>query len=796
MKGGANAAMADLARLRGNNADDSISKEQIAAANAALKAFDAAIVNLHSYPEGHPTLARGMEMAWMRLQEYWEPYKTFKFVLEAKSVYLEGTPVITTDKVEDNSWFPLFSAGCRSVSLLDEIKQEDFEKFLTIIGRFRGKGDELDPEDDPLIALWEEDIYGLEYFAKTNLGDMMPDGFMDNVDHMVDANMDPNLTKAEMYANGGGSHNPEASGGNACAEDFLTRADVFGQEYAEGDLVTRVTIHATAMDTQFLQRENLSALNEIPKRSEDTEKQFLEEDQEERDKLLAGWNPADFLPRYTTSIFVAIGGQFEDEKSLSLVALISEKLRAAILNGDFVSASDVVEKIVGEDGERRDLMAAAMSPDTVSAVTRAFLSSEGKDLEAVGRILQQLEDYVSYIVPELLKAEETVDLEPIFEVLEYFGQKTLTGLTGLISKFSETRILALTELIARIGGDNSKRLTEVTAHNFFRARELAYRHLLHDDETGARVSVALKALDDEHSLVRQVALEYFRDTKPQSASTLLQEQIEDKEFAYRDLAEKRRFYIAWAAVSGKQAIEHLEEIVSKKNWFRQKKLTEATICAVGALAHVRSVGSKDLLTSIASSAFTPKEVKDEIEHAMGLIDRPAAEQVRRRAPRATGHTASKGFSPSTPSKDHALPEGQQVGEGTEPAGAMVATPQRAPVQPQPKAQEVPVAVVRVKRPDRGILLNPGTSSQTSHQTVSKQSSRAPEEKPVAESAMQKAMRLSQKMKGLPPSTSTEKRNNKKSAAEKKAGEKTSTSAAIERAKKLRLKRKKDSGGEK
>ena len=253
------------------------------------------------------------------------------------------------------------------------------------------------------------------------------------------------------------------------------------------------------------------------------------------------------------------------------------------------------------------------------------------------RILPHLECFVDFLEQKTVEGQF---VEEFIALLEFKGKSCFPGLASRFGRLPDVVAVGVLNMAFRVEVGCGPIFTAALNHSFYRVREQTFRYLLADQRGEKALAIARKTLQDSHSLVRQVALDYYLDAKPKEALPALEAQIENFGEGVFDLAEKKRITCVWALLRGAEVVPLLEGKLKKKTWGRRKNQLDDSLCAVSALGQLRATQSRELLESLSLSKRTNSDVRTEANLAIKLIDSTGGQKRRRSATRTDFKSAA------------------------------------------------------------------------------------------------------------------------------------------------------------
>ncbi len=330
--------------------------------------------------------------------------------------------------------------------------------------------------------------------------------------------------------------------------------------------------------------------------------------------------------RYVEALFVALESKPSKLAHERLCDLISAELGMAIDGGMF----GVAERILSYLDVRPDLLEKSLDARVVLALLETYAKTVSDAIEEpIEAILRRCPHHARTIL------EAALDLSPVKQrrllmCAMSFGDVACLCARDLLKRASDQAAEALVSMVVKIPGPAAREaLLVATEHDFYRVRGLAYQTLFEDKSVKPDRDLILRTLDDEHSLVRQCALEYLQEARPKEAREWLEAQADSFDFNQYEPAEQKRLYSTLAAVAGEALIPWLEAKLSRNN-FKLYSSDAERVCAIAALTELRAQSCRPLLEKMARS-WLSKSVREAAKKALEILDTPVVVRpVRRR----------------------------------------------------------------------------------------------------------------------------------------------------------------------
>jgi hypothetical protein len=574
---------------------------------------------LRTYSRDHPALERFETKLAARLSAYFLREEELSVALEARSLLVDGQPVLTADRVENNIWFPLFAAGIRELIFEHGIDTAELLALFELLNAMRDTP-ELDQEgeDDAVTLLWQAELESVRFVAVDSFsrGDA-DDARVAALREMVESSMVKELTA-------------------------LSLADRSRSE-AEATLEMRDVALARA-DVDVLRAENLSALDEMP--SEPPGRAAIELDARELERFAdACADEPTVVERYVDALLGALEAAPDSDEPI--LEQLRELFAVIVEDRRYARARRMVEQIVeaaaepgvptGDSDWRDRIERVVITAPTLAEVVRA-IAGGGRDardelLPLVSRLSTWAAAVVIAELPGIDDAERRAELG---ELAVTWGDQSQLALRDVVARTAdEPRALELLRLAVRIGGGAlGGTLRSALEHPGSTVRANAFRALARAAAPEADAA-AIRSIGDADPTVRRLALEHVIRHRPAAATRAITRRLAG-DLDGIDLVEMRRLYVAHVAVSGVDAAPWLLERLGQRGLLRGARANEERIAAAAALGYLRCADARPLLSKLAGSRLTRKDVREACAEALADLDKPApsraADAARESAP--------------------------------------------------------------------------------------------------------------------------------------------------------------------
>lgn len=197
------------------------------------------------------------------------------------------------------------------------------------------------------------------------------------------------------------------------------------------------------------------------------------------------------------------------------------------------------------------------------------------------------------------------------------------------NRLSDERWYVVSDMLYALGKiANDKALPHIVgafknAHPRVRQEVISSLRKYHNEDIR---NMMLRALDDDDSQVRSLALRHLANARDGAAVKSIAERMKDKSFVDRPVEEKKRHFTALAMIGGTQLIPFFREQLTARGVLNKLHLDEMRAGAAAALGIVGSPEALAILQSgAASSNKAIREACEQTLQRLGKLPDPAAQ---------------------------------------------------------------------------------------------------------------------------------------------------------------------------
>jgi hypothetical protein len=279
---------------------------------------------------------------------------------------------------------------------------------------------------------------------------------------------------------------------------------------------------------------------------------------------------------------------------------------------------------------REELLKRALDGGVVDALLAAFADADDVAAHQIEFLLRRCRQHARGVI-EASMAMPLEKRQKLLACVVDYGEPTAVCVRDMLHRAHGDQAEALIAVVSQIPGAASREaLLVATEHEFFRVRGLAYQALLDDPSVLPDRDLIMRILSDDHSLVRQCAFEYLAETRRPEARQWLQSQAGTFEFKNYEPAEQKRLYSTLVAVAGDALVPWLEAKLSKSHFTFFNSSDDERLCAISALAELRSTASRPVLEWVAGSWLVSGRTREAAKKALEMLEKPAEQRTARR----------------------------------------------------------------------------------------------------------------------------------------------------------------------
>jgi hypothetical protein len=689
---GAQAAAADLARARGDQAGPTADPVALEAACEIFTIAEKYLRARRTYPDGYPALVQFQKAFGDRLLPWIAERGELRVGLQANGLTWSRASVFAVDNVDANMWFPLYRDGIRELTFSDGVQDAEIAAFFKVLAELatrRADKKRDSAEDDAVTMMWDLHLDHIGYVA---------------IDSFVEGSDADEVDKARMER----------------LREMLELS--MEKDYARtkhADAARRMTtIALSAADLTFLESENLGALDELPAHMREAGGDLHRLEPAELVTIRAQLaDDADLVERFLDALLRALMSRSGADEAEALCGRLEQFFVAMIEDGNYVRASELrrtVEGLVAESRaedvefeliERIDN--ATSSDRALDAVVAAFASqTEDAVIAALDTLVRSLPFRAAgKLVADLDRVTDAERRRRLGTAIAALGPRAVEAIAAALPASAGERAADLLAILRQTRCEAALPVLEKACrHPDAGARAEALRGTLELAPAAVVARSVKRALLDKDPQVRRVGLDFVVAERPPAALDWLRELLYAPLFVDAELRERTRVYQVYALVGGDPVAAELVKRLEQKNLLGRPSLNEERAAAAAALGYVRCQSAREVLRGVARSMFTNALVKEACLDALAELDKATPHEVARRpcpSSAAPANALAKGTQPAQ----------AQLGKGTVPSEAQPAPVLEPPPAPAPRAP----AQTPVPTPAARAVDGPGVHIETSHQ---------------------------------------------------------------------------------
>lgn len=526
---------------------DEIDPEELKSAKDVLLQLTKTIKTLKIYLPNNPIYQKFLQEVQDKFDSHLRDYETLRIRIRQYELLYKNQVVYQNSNRMESLAFKLYVDGIREITFDEGLEKEEVTSLLEIMGR---EYDPASPDDDLVTLLWERHFAHIRY--------LIADDFIEEAAAPIKP---PDTAALEQVLEKEKSQiKPEAM-----AQSML--AEVLGPKLAD-----------QATEILTLTQEEITAIKR---------EMVAEEDQDSVTMLM----------RILTAILRI---EKDDQAFSEMVDILDNVMETLVLRGDFWHVSKTLELFhkLMEPGRRlTDFQRRCL----LQAVEKAGEPARLKELEPVlsqigavdsdqllNFILQLNENAVEPISDLLGKLNQMKMRRVLVEGLIHLGKKDVRP---LLRKLDDSRWFVVRNIIhvlGRIGDERAlDKFRKLAGH-----KEVKIRKEIITAVDGMKNPRALELLrgfiGDLEPSIRILAIRSLAKEGNQEALPVLEDLIEDPDFGFRDLYEKREIFDALGRIGGETVLPKMRTLVRKGGsaWFKKAVNEERGLCAVIALKRI------------------------------------------------------------------------------------------------------------------------------------------------------------------------------------------------------------------
>lgn len=504
-------------------------------------------------------------------------------IVETDIVWEEQVVYHQPTKTDSLAW-TLFKDGMRVLTLFPGVEEGEIIRFLEIVQRSRALA--ADAGDDLLTLLWEQDFGLIQYHFTEFVADAAVPGLSGEGAYSQALPEDPARQEAQAEENRSkvAAEAPARPAGVVDLEDF--DATLYWLDEAEIRAITNAVEHEYHQDL----RSNVLAIlfDIVEQRPEDWA----------RSEVLGILES--YLPHLLNS------GDFR------AVAVILRETRLLVRQPQLLTA---------EERERFDAFTGRLSdPGVLQQILQSVSEAQTPPSEEdLGELFRELRpaalETVLVWLPKLPSATPVHDL--LASAADRLAETSPQEVLRLLRLPASEALPAVISLCGRLKSQPAvPGLVDTLEHPEPTIRLLAVQALDLIGTPGALGGLE-RSIDDADREVRIAVVQALGKRGYKGALRKIEPVVQGKVSRVIDLTERRRFFEAYALISGPSALELLAQMLSVGGLFKRREAAEVRACAALAVGMIRTGDARELLQKY-------KEDKD-------LVVRNAVSQALREA---------------------------------------------------------------------------------------------------------------------------------------------------------------------
>jgi hypothetical protein len=533
--------------------DDEASEENVKSARSLVQTFLQTVKGYRLYEANHPILLKFMERLKKDFDQYFEECPSFSLQIGEHRLFYHGQVVYESEDVKESLAFVFFKDGIRDLRFHRGLEMKEILDFLNIVR----KSDVVNRmEDDLVTLLWEIDFSHITFTTM--------DEFLEHGTILVPATEEDLLKGMELKGDA-----PEGSPEGAGAEE------------PEG--------------FNILTDDNLKkALNPLPGQSLLDACQLTPEEIEQINQDVQVGHQADYLYVLVDSLMEILLHLGEDMDAYENMISYFERINQNLLDQGEIGKAVAILKKVKETMESMVLkdkqifamyriLEAATNPQSVKLLGKLI---QGNGEVDSGSFIQYLEFLTEKAVAPLcllLGEVESLKWRKVLgDHVATLAREDITPLVKFLSDRNPALVSQILSVLGSIGHPSTlKHLGSLVTHGDPKIREETLQMLVKFGDKG-RDSIHRFLRDPVPEIRGKASIALARAMKAQAVKPLT-DIILSEDFYKRDYEEKVSFFRALGETGSREAIPVLEQIVKKRNWFKNAKWEEMRVCATNAL---------------------------------------------------------------------------------------------------------------------------------------------------------------------------------------------------------------------
>jgi len=562
-----------------------VDKEELKSVKDVLLQLTKTAKTLKIYLPNNPIYQKFLEDLQSRFDSHLQEYEFLRLHIKQYALFYRGQVVYEDMNRLESLAFKLFVDGIRELTFQEGIDRDEITSLLEIIGR---EYDPANPDDDMVTLLWERHFTHIRYLVVS-----------DFIQETTPSTPPPeSMTFGEVLQKEKSLVRPGAAASTQTAlQEFL------GPKMA--DQVSQIFV---------LSEEEIASIKH---------QMTLEENS----------NPISIL----MGILSAILRIEKDDSSFSeMVDIFDNVLETLMLRGDFWHSIKILELFHELNGPERNLPE-VQRHRLMQAIDKAGDSQRIRALEPV------LNQWGVKEADQLLNFWMLLNKNALIPLIELLGRLTQMKVRRVIcealvhlgkddieplaQKLNDPRWFVVRNVVYVLGKIGQEKVIDKFQRLVYHKEAKVRKELIHtlDGMKDPRAKELLKDfLGDPDSALRILAIRSLANQNYQEALEMLIDMAEDREFAKRELYEKKEIFDAIGKIGGPPMVPKMRKLVRRGGsaWFNKTAKEEMGLCAVLAL---KRIGTEDAIAALEEGQKLPgKVIREACVKALSDIERTHA----------------------------------------------------------------------------------------------------------------------------------------------------------------------------
>ncbi|HTN43148.1 MAG TPA: HEAT repeat domain-containing protein [Nitrospiria bacterium] len=560
--------------------DVEIDKEELKSVKEVLLQLTKTAKTLKIYLPNNPIYQRFLQELQIRFDSHLRAHETLRLKIKQYAIYYKGQPVYENTNRLESLAFKLSVDGVREVTFFEGIDKDEITSLLEIIGR---EYDPSNPDDDMVTLLWERHFTHINY--------LVADDFIQEA--IMPIRPQEAATFEKLVEKEKPTMNPVAA------------AQTTIQEYLGPKLADQ------SSEIFVLSEEEIASI-----------KQQI--------KVEKFANPISTL----VGILATILRIEKDDAAFSeMVEILDSVLETLMLRGDFWHSKKILQLFREllepqrnlPEIQRLRLMQAidrAGDPQRIHALEPVLNQWGAKETDQVYEFWLLLNKNALLPLIELLGLLTQMKMRRVIcEALIHLGHEDIEP---LIQKLDDPRWFVVRNVVyvlGKIGRDKVlENFRKLIDHQEVKVRK-ELLHTLDGMKDHRAKELLVRFLNDPESSLRILALRSLTSHNYLGALEPLKELIEGRDFAFRDLYEKKEIFEALGKMGGSSMVPKMRKLVRQGGaaWFKKAIKEEMGLCAVLTL---KRIGTEDAMAVLKEGQnLSSKVIREACAKALNEIGR-------------------------------------------------------------------------------------------------------------------------------------------------------------------------------